>query len=56
MGGAAPDYADYILLGALQWARCVSRFEMLAEDDPVHGWHARGLALFDGLLANAPRA
>lgn len=56
LGGEAHDYADYILLGSLQWARCVSRFELLAEDDPIAEWHARGLALFDGLLANARRA
>lgn len=56
LGGDAPDYADYILLGHLQWARCVSRFELLAPDDPVAAWHRRGLALFDGLLERAPRA
>jgi glutathione S-transferase len=56
LGGEAHDYADYILLGSLQWARCVSRFELLAEDDPIAAWHARGLALFDGLLATAKRA
>ena len=55
LGGIAPDYADYILLGNLQWARCVSRFELLAADDPVAEWRACGLALFDGLLAKAPR-
>jgi glutathione S-transferase len=53
LGGAAPDYADYILLGSLQWARCVSRFELLAQDDPLFAWRARGLALFDGLLGRA---
>lgn len=56
LGGETPDYADYILLGSLQWARCVSRFELIAGDDPVAAWHRRGLALFDGLLENAPRA
>ena len=56
LGGAAPDYADYILLGSLQWARCVSRFDLLAADDPVLAWQQKGLALFDGLLANAKRA
>ena len=55
LGGGAPDYADYILLGNLQWARCVSSFELIAADDPVAEWHARGLLLFDGLLAKAPR-
>ena len=54
LGGDTPDYADYILLGNLQWARCVSRFPLIANDDAVAEWHTRGLALFDGLLANAP--
>lgn len=53
LGGAAPDYADYILLGSLQWARCTSRFELLAGDDPLFAWRERGLALFDGLLGRA---
>ena len=56
LGGEAHDYADYILLGSLQWARCVSRVELLAEDDPIAEWQARGLALFAGLLAHAKRA
>ena len=56
LGGEDHDYADYILLGSLQWARCVSRVPLLAEDDPIAEWHARGLQLFDGLLAHAKRA
>lgn len=53
LGGAQPSYADYLLLGSLQCARCVSRFQLLLADDPVHAWHERGMALFDGLLAKA---
>jgi glutathione S-transferase len=49
LGGQAPSYADYILFGTLQWPRCVSRFELLATDDPVAGWRERMLDLFDGL-------
>ena len=56
LGGAAPDYADYIVLGSLQWPRSVSPIVLLAEDDPVHQWQQRGLALFDGLGARAPGA
>ena len=54
LGGDAPDYADYIVLGSLQWPRCVSPFVLLEESDPVRDWQLRGLALFDGLGANAP--
>ncbi len=56
LGGAAPDYADYIVLGTLQWPHCVSRFELLEADDPVAVWRDRGRALFDGLAARAPAA
>ena len=29
LGGAAPNYADYIVFGAFQWARVVSPFKLL---------------------------
>jgi glutathione S-transferase len=49
IGGDAPNYADYIVLGSLQWARCVSDFKLLASDDPVHAWRERGFGLFGGM-------
>jgi glutathione S-transferase len=49
LGGPAPSYADYILFGSLQWPRCVSRFELLAADDPITEWRDRMLDLFGGL-------
>ena len=49
LGGEAPTYADFIVFGALQWPRCVSRFELLEQDDPVFGWRERMLDLFGGL-------
>ena len=55
LGGAAPDYADYIVLGSLQWPRCISRFALLEDTDPVRDWRDRGLALFGGMGAAAPR-
>lgn len=55
LGGAAPSYADHILFGTLQWPRCVSRFEMLAADDPVLAWQQRALDLYDGLGRSAVR-
>jgi len=54
LGGAAPDYADFIVLGSLQWPRCISPFPLLEDDDPVRAWRDRGYALFDGLGASAP--
>ena len=47
LGGVAPNYADYIVFGPFQWARVVSPFKLLAEDDPVHAWRERLLDAFD---------
>lgn len=56
LGGETPAYADYIVFGALQWARCSSPQKLLAEDDPVAVWFTRLLDLYDGLGAKAPCA
>jgi glutathione S-transferase len=54
LGGAAANYADYIVFGAFQWARVVSPFKLLMEDDPVHAWRERLLDAFDGLARKSP--
>jgi glutathione S-transferase len=54
LGGAAANYADYIVFGAFQWARVVSPFKLLVEDDPVHAWRERLLDAFDGLARKSP--
>jgi glutathione S-transferase len=54
LSGHEPAYADYIVLGSLQWARCCSSFELLACDDPVAAWRERMLDRFDGLARKAP--
>lgn len=56
LGGGEPSYADYAVFGAFQWARCVGGPELLAADDPVHGWRERMLDLFDGLAREAKTA
>jgi len=56
VGGDEPAYADYIVFGALQWARCSSPQNLLQADDPVTRWFADMLDLFDGLGVKAPRA
>ena len=53
LGGDAPDYADYIVLGSLQWPRCTSRLPLLESKDPICEWRTRGFALFDGLAEKA---
>lgn len=54
LGGAEPDYADYAVFGAFQWARCVSPFALLDRGDLVHLWRARMLDLHDGLARGVP--
>ena len=53
VAGAHPAYADYIVFGAFQWARCISPFKLLADDDPVAAWRMRMLNAFNGLAAGA---
>lgn len=54
VGGEKPLYADYIVIGMLQWARCISPIETLAKDDPVHAWRDRMLDLHGGFARLAP--
>ena len=54
LGGAAPNYADYIVFGAFQWARVVSPFKLLAGNDPVYAWREKLLDAFDGVARNSP--
>jgi glutathione S-transferase len=54
LGGSAPNYADYIAFGGFQWARVVSPFRLLAEDDPVYAWRERLLDGFDGMARKSP--
>ncbi|MBI5132196.1 MAG: glutathione S-transferase family protein [Rhodopseudomonas palustris] len=49
IGGAQPNYADYIVFGGFQWARAVSEFALLNTDDPVYAWRGRLLDAFGGL-------
>lgn len=49
LGGQSPLFADYILFGALQWARVVSPKRLLAADDPVSDWFTRCLDLHGGI-------
>lgn len=54
IGGQTPNYADYILFGMFQWARVVSTYKLLKEDDPVYAWRERLLDAFGGMARNAP--
>jgi glutathione S-transferase len=52
--GARAAFADFVVFGAFQWARAISEFELLADDDPVRAWRGRMLDLFDGLARRSP--
>jgi glutathione S-transferase len=56
MAGAAPAYADYILLSVFQWARVMSPHELLAPEDPLCQWRERMLELHGGFARNMPTA
>ena len=49
LGGDGPLFADYIVFGALQWARIGSPRRLLAAGDVVTDWFERCLDLHDGL-------
>jgi glutathione S-transferase len=53
LGGSVPAYADYVVFGCFQWARCISPFPLLFKDDPVWAWRDRLLSAFDGLARKA---
>ena len=52
--GTAPAYADYILFSVLQWMRVTSPHDIFNNSDPVFGWRARMLDLYDGFARNVP--
>ena len=53
IGGISPLYADYAAFAPFQWARMVSDFTLLEEDDIVRTWIERCLDLYDGLARKA---
>lgn len=56
LGGEGPLFADYIVAGVFQWARVISPFPFIVEDDPVAHWFERCLELHDGLGRRVPAA
>ncbi len=44
LGGDAPLYADYAIMGAFMWARSVSQVALLEPSDPVALWRGRLLS------------
>lgn len=54
LGGAAPLYADYLVMGSFIWSRKMSPFALVTPDDPVHAWMNRCLDLYDGMARTGP--
>ncbi|MES2752367.1 MAG: glutathione S-transferase family protein [Pseudomonadota bacterium] len=54
VGGDKPNYGDYLVFGGFQWARVVSPFKLLKEDDAVYAWRERLLDAFGGMARNSP--
>ena len=53
LGGASPNYADYLALGAFRWVASVSTIPPLAQGDPLLAWLERGFDLYGGLARDA---
>jgi glutathione S-transferase len=49
LGGSAPNYADYLALGAFLWVGGVATLPLLARDDTLRAWIDRGFDLYGGL-------
>jgi glutathione S-transferase len=49
LGGSAPNYADYIALGAFYWVASVGTLPLLAHDDALRVWLDRGFDLYGGI-------
>ena len=56
LGGHGPLFVDYIVAGAFQWARVVSPFSALDDNDPVAAWFARVLDLHGGVARRVAAA
>lgn len=52
LGGAEPNFADYTVFAAFQFARVISPIKLLAFEDPVYAWRDRLLDAFDGYARN----
>lgn len=56
LGGDQPVYGDYIVFGALQWARVISAVPLLEAGDPVERWFERCLDLHGQVGRREPAA
>jgi glutathione S-transferase len=54
LNGDTPAHADHIVMAAFMWARGVSDYKLLKEDDPINDWRNRMLDLYGRLGRDAP--
>lgn len=53
ISGETPGFSDYIIFGAFQWARCISDFSLLNDNDLIYVWREKMLNLHGGLALSA---
>ena len=56
LGGESPDFADYVVFGALQWLRVTASVDVVPQEGPVAEWFARLLDMYDGDGRSVPKA
>lgn len=49
LGGAAPNFADYIALGGFYWAAAAGTLPLLERDDSLRDWLDRSFNLYGGI-------
>jgi glutathione S-transferase len=54
VGGSTPNFGDYIVLSAFQWAASVASLPLLASDDSLRTYIDRGFDLYDRIGRDPP--
>ncbi len=56
IGGETPLFADYVVFGAMQWARTTAKTDVLPKGTPSADWFDRLLDMYDGEGRKVPAA
>lgn len=48
LAGSEPNWADYVVFSAFQWARSISQLSLIPAEDPIFAWRERLLDAFNG--------
>jgi glutathione S-transferase len=49
LGGSSPLFSDYVVFSMFMWARTVSPWPIITQDDDMYPWRERMLDLYDGM-------